>query len=217
MRYDAMWMVKSLWCRGCQVFLLNPVQPRSPNTSRWDMQCAEAGVAIAQRRRVERTHTSREEGELPEIDIDYGFFGRGGEDVLPILCVQCRNSSTGCLGATVVDRKGASDNASSFLTAFIKSLGFKRILVRSDTERSLLSLIERMMNNLMGVESVQMTSPEGDHAANGLVEVGVREIKAQTRILRSQLEQRRSVDVVDTTSRSKLCVHIQTDGRWSFV
>ena len=35
-----------------------------------------------------------------------------------------------------------------------------------------------------------MTSPEGDHAGNGLAEVGVREIKAQTRILRSQLEQR---------------------------
>ena len=110
--------------------------------------------------------------------------------MLPILCVKCRNSSTGCLGATVVDRKGASDNASSFLTAFIKSLGFKRILVRSDNERSLLSLIERVMNNLTGVELVQMTSPEGDHAPNGLAEVGVREIKAQTRILRSQLEQR---------------------------
>ena len=35
-----------------------------------------------------------------------------------------------------------------------------------------------------------MTSPEGDHQANGFAEVGVREIKAQTRILRSQLEQR---------------------------
>ena len=35
-----------------------------------------------------------------------------------------------------------------------------------------------------------MTSPEGDHAAHGLAEVGVREIKVQTRILRSQLEQR---------------------------
>ena len=34
-----------------------------------------------------------------------------------------------------------------------------------------------------------MTSPEGDHAANGLTEVGVCEIKAQPRILRSQLEQ----------------------------
>ena len=106
-------------------------------------------------------HSSREEGELPEIGIDYGFLGRDREDVLPILCVKCRNSSTGCLGATVVDRMGASDYASSFLTAFIKSLGFKRIPVRSDSERSLLSLIERVMNNLTGVELVQMTSPEG--------------------------------------------------------
>ena len=37
---------------------------------------------------------------------------------------------------------------------------------------------------------VLMTSPEGDHQANGLAEVGVLEIKAQTRILRSLLEQR---------------------------
>ena len=141
--------------------------------------------------------------------------------MLPILCVKCRSSSTGCVGATVVDRKGASDYASSFLTAFITSLGFKRILARSDNERSLLSLIERAMNNLTRVELLQMTSPEGDHAANGLAEVGVREIKAQTRILRSQLEQRLgnridvkgSVDVVCTTSCSELCVQEQTDGR----
>ena len=53
------------------------------------------------------------------------------EDVLPILCVKCRNTSTGCLGATVVDRKGASDDASSFLTAFTNSLGLRRILVKS--------------------------------------------------------------------------------------
>ena len=73
------------------------------------------------------------------------------------------NGSTGCLGATVDDSEGsASECASSFLTAFIKSL------VRSDNERSLLSLIERVMNNLTGVELVLMTSPEGDHQANGL-------------------------------------------------
>ena len=167
-------------------------------------------------------HSSREEGELLEIGIDYSFFGRDKEDVLPILCVKCRNSSTGCVEATVVDRKGASDYASSFLAAFIKSLGFKRILVRSDNERSLLSLIERVTSNLTGVELVMMTSPEGDHQANGLAEVGVREIKAQTRILRSQLEQllgsrideKDPIDVVDTTSCSELCVQIQNHGRW---
>ena len=136
---------------------------------------------------------------------------------------RCRKSSTGCVGATVADKKGASDYASSFLTAFIKSPGFKRILVRSDSERSLLSLIERVTCNLTGVEWVLMTSPEGNHQANGFAEVGVREIRAQTRILRSQLEQRlgsridekRSVDVVDTTSCSELCVQLQNHGRWS--
>ena len=59
--------------------------------------------------------------------------------------------------------------------------------MRSENERSLLSLIERVTSNLTGVELVLMTSPEGDHQANGLAEVGVREIKARTRILRSQL------------------------------
>ena len=90
------------------------------------------------------------------------------------------------MGATVVDRKGSSDHASSHLTAFIKSLGFKKILVRSDNERSLLSLIESVTSNLTGVELVLMTSPEADHQANGLAEVGVLEIRAQTWILRSQ-------------------------------
>ena len=155
------------------------------------MRCTEAGVTVALRRRVERMRIPPERMEsCLKIGIDYGFFGRDREDVLPILCVKSRNSSTGCLGATVVDRKGASDCASSFLTPFIKSLGFKRILMRSDNERSLLSLIERATCNLTGVELVLMTSPEGDHQSSGLAEVGVREINAQTRILRSQLEQR---------------------------
>ena len=51
--------------------------------------------------------------------------------------------------------------------------------MRSDNERSLLSLIERVKCNLTGVELVQVTSPEGDHQASGLAGVGVREIKAQ--------------------------------------
>ena len=44
--------------------------------------------------------------------------------------------------------------------------------MRSDNERSLLSLIERVTSSLTGVELVLMTSPEGDDAANGFAEVG---------------------------------------------
>ena len=94
--------------------------------------------------------------------------------------------------------------------------------MRSDKERSLLSLIERVTSNLTGVEVVLMTSPEGDHQANGLAEVGVREIKAQTRILRSQLEQRLGsrIDEKDPLMswiprHAAKCVQIQNHGRWS--
>ena len=62
--------------------------------------------------------------------------------------------------------------------------------MRSDKERSPLSLIDLVLNDLPGVELGPMISPEGEHAANCLAEVGLREIKAQTRILRSQLHQR---------------------------
>ena len=39
------------------------------------------------------------------------------------------------------------------------------------------------------VEVIEQASPEGDHAANGLAEFGVREVKAQTRVLKSHLEE----------------------------
>ena len=52
--------------------------------------------------------------------------------------------------------------------------------MRSDKERSLLSVIERVFNNFRGVELVLMTFSQGEHAANGFAEVGFREIKAQT-------------------------------------
>ena len=47
-----------------------------------------------------------------------------------------------------------------------------------------------------------------DHEANGFVEVGVRELKAQMRILRSQLEQRfgSRIDAQDIRRQAAICV-----------
>ena len=64
------------WCRGCQTF----PEPSARQIAEheltghavyrsWCRHCvASKGRAHA--------HSSREEGELPEISIDYGFFGR---------------------------------------------------------------------------------------------------------------------------------------------
>ena len=97
------------------------------------------------------------------------------------------------LASTAIEKKGRQgDYAASFMVAFILSLGWKRLVMRSDNEPALLSLLSRVAANLPGVEIVPRTSPEGDHAANGLAESGVRELKGQAREIRSQLEQRLS-------------------------
>ena len=56
----------------------------------WCRQC------VASKGRV-HAHSSRVEGELLDIGIDYGFFG-GGEDVLPILCVKLSEQFNWMLG-----------------------------------------------------------------------------------------------------------------------
>ena len=56
---------------------------------------------VASRGRAQ-AHSSREEGELPEIGIDHGFFGRDREDVLPILPV--------CQVSAQFDRMRGSDS-----------------------------------------------------------------------------------------------------------
>ena len=143
------------------------------------MQCTEAGVVIALRRSVERMRTLHEKKEscLKSASIMASLV------VTEKRCCQSCVSSVGTVQPDAWERQLLTGRERQitrihFLTAFIKSLEFKRILVRSDNERSLLSLIERVTCNLTGVELVLMTSPEGDHAGNGLAEVGVREIKA---------------------------------------
>ena len=74
-----------------------------------------------------------------------------------------------------------------------------------------------------GAEVIEQASPEGDHAANGLAEVGVREVKAQTRVLKSHLEERlkRQLDWSEPLAtwlvrHSANCLsryRIQTDGK----
>ena len=63
-------------------------------------------------------------------------------------------------------------------------LGWKRLLLRSDNERALLAFLRAEAASMEGVEEIGQASPEGDHAANGLAKVGVREVKPQTRVLK---------------------------------
>eukprot|EP00971_Amphidinium_carterae_P300817 5976942-Amphidinium_carterae.1 len=61
------------------------------------------------------------------------------------------------------------------MVGWLRGLGYKRFVLRSDNERTLLTLLRTAAYNLVGSEVVEQASPEGDHQANGLAEVGVRE------------------------------------------
>ena len=150
------------------------------------MQPVVRSVSIVSRTCVS-PHVVVSEGELPEVGVDYAYLGLEGSQVAILVC-KCKRM--GCLAATQVPEKGMNVYALAFFTGWLRGLGWKPLLLRSDNERALLAFLRAAAASLEGVEVIDQASPEGDHAANGLAEVGVREVKAQTRVQKSHLEER---------------------------
>eukprot|EP00435_Cladocopium_sp_Y103_P014191 s2521_g3.t1 len=92
------------------------------------------------------------------------------------------------VAATFVDSKGATPYAVKFAAAFLKNLGYRKVVLKSDGEHSIVALKEAAAREA-AIESVPEESPVGDHQANGLVENAIREVKRQIRVLRSALEE----------------------------
>ena len=72
------------------------------------------------------------------------------EGTMPIICM--KDQRTNSHGATAVPSTGKRDYATSHLHAFIRGLGYKKVVVRSDNERSLLALLEAGSASLPEVE-----------------------------------------------------------------
>ena len=79
---------------------------------------------------------------------------------------------------------------SSFPCGWLRGLGWKRLLLSSDSERASLAFLRAAAMGLEGVDVIEQACPQGDHGANGLAEVAVREAKAQTGVLKSHLSER---------------------------
>ena len=160
-------------------------------------------------------HAVVSERELPEVGVDNAYLGPEGSQVTILVC-KCKR--TGYLAATQVPEKGMNVYAPAFFTGWLRGLGWKRLLLRSDNERALLAFLRAAAASLEGVEVIEQASPEGDHAANGLAEVGVREVKTQTRVLKSHLEERlkRQLDWSEPLATGANCLSrygIQNDGK----
>ena len=129
------------------------------------------------------------------IALNYGFLTRENADTFPFLI--CRDNRHGQSGATCCERKGPTLYSISFLVGFIKDLGFRRIILKCDDEPSTKALQDAVIHACVGVEVIPQGPPEGDHMAEGQVEMAVREVKRQRRTLRISAEQNTSVRIAD--------------------
>ena len=126
--------------------LLGHVQYRS-----WCRHCVAARGVGQQRKKVERI-----EREEPEIASDYAYM-RSDKDKadisnnLPMLVI--KDSKTKMHGATFVSEKGVDPYAVKYFSSFIQALGYKKIVNKSDGERSIAALKE-MAAKQAGVESI---------------------------------------------------------------
>ena len=84
-------------------------------------------------------------------------------------------------GTTCCERKGPTAHSISFPVGFIKDLGLRRIIWKSDNEPSSKALQDAVIHACVGVEVIPQGPLEGDHMANGRVEMAVREVKRQCR------------------------------------
>ena len=81
-----------------------------------------------------------------------------------------------------------SEYAASWLVSLLRRLGYRRAILQSDGEPSIVALKTATLLAAPFVELVLRESPVGERATNGVSESATREVKRQTRSLKRMWE-----------------------------
>ena len=98
--------------------------------------------------------------------------------------------------AHVVERKGPVDFTTRRLVADLDWLGLRRLVFKSDQEPAILALKQAVRESMPTVEFVMEESPVEEHQSNGTIELTVRKIQKQVRVMKSALEERMKCEVL---------------------
>ena len=104
--------------------------------------------------RIKKQEDKQEE-EVPVVSIDYTFMHdrqkEGEEKGMPILVMKDRKTKV--IRARVVPQKGKHWYAIKILSGMLDSLGYKKVMFKSDQEPAIMSLKEAVKNE-SGIELV---------------------------------------------------------------
>ena len=160
----------------------------------WCAACVE-GRGVGGQHRIELLEEEERGRTTPIVAFADGYLTQENADTFPILI--CRDNRHGQMGATCCERKGPLAHSISFLVGFIKDIGFRRIIFQCDNEPSTKALQDAVIHACVAVEVIPQGPSEGDHMANGCVEMAVRDVKRQCRTLRISAEQNTGVRIAD--------------------
>ena len=118
------------------------------------------------------------------------------QGVLPMLAVKSHESRM--TFAHVVERKGLVDSTTRRLVANLDWLGLRRLAFKSDQEPAILALKHAVRESMPTVEFVIEERLVEEHQSNGTIDVKVRDIQKQVRVMKSALEERMKCEVLST-------------------
>lgn len=144
---------------------------------------------------------SKEEEEIPTVSADYMYMKKKKEEKdgqeeeeeaegMPTLAMYDRKSKWAA--AHVVPQKGVHRYAVERMDQEVKIMGYNRLILKMDTERSLQALRNAVIEENKR-EIIVEDTPKGESASNGEVEGAVRRVQGQARSIRDGLEARYEV------------------------
>ena len=167
---------------------------------------------------------SKTEGErvVPTVSIDYFFTGPSGQQeaqgVLPMLAVKSHESTNDVRTCCGAERTCGFHGTTTCCRS--------RLVFKSVQEPAILALKQAVRESMLAVEFVMEESPVEERRSNGTIEVMVREIQKQVRVMKSALEERMKCEVpsrhpvlaflVEQAGRLMSRYQVGRDGRTAF-
>ena len=206
--------------------IVAPYSPRQPEIDRhnlthlpfrsWCPICVKAKGKATGHRSLESHH----DAGVPVISVDYCFlcesgeilFDEGGPDeaptckitgakLQPILVMHDARSRG--IYAHSVERKGPNPGACKLMVDELDRMGYKRVVIKSDGEPSLVSFLDTITRAWNG-EVIPEKSTRGDSQGNGEIERAIQTLCSQVRSMKIALDTRLGVQLATSTPYSIL-------------
>ena len=133
----------------------------------------------------------QDEGEAPTVGVDYACVRseqeKEEEKGIPIIVAKV--NKTKMIMARVVPSKGVESYAVETVKKMVERLVYRKIIMRSDNEPAILALKEAVRRE-SDVEIALEQVPVVHHQANGLVEIAIKNVQGQFRVIKDALESR---------------------------